>query len=120
MAQVALRNIVKTFDKTPAVQGINLDIVDREFIARRIVPSRQRPTPPLFLLWSQRRPTWISVGLVSPLLIICCEKQQKQRRLSWANALRHIVNASEQRVWRSSPGASRRHDRSTMRDRRSS
>src|SRR6201991_4679649 len=32
MAQVALRNIVKTFDKTPAVQGIDLDIVDREFI----------------------------------------------------------------------------------------
>src|SRR6202140_3970441 len=32
MAQVALRNIVKTFDKTPAVQGINLDIADREFI----------------------------------------------------------------------------------------
>src|SRR5246500_5944510 len=32
MAQVALRNIVKTFDRTPAVQGINLDIADREFI----------------------------------------------------------------------------------------
>src|SRR6201987_1762341 len=32
MAQVALRNIVKMFDKTPAVQGIDLDIVDREFI----------------------------------------------------------------------------------------
>src|SRR6266853_4904371 len=32
MAQVALRNIVKTFDKTPAVQGIDLDIVDREFV----------------------------------------------------------------------------------------
>src|SRR6202795_3552911 len=32
MAQVALRNIVKTFDKTPAVQGIDLDIADREFI----------------------------------------------------------------------------------------
>jgi multiple sugar transport system ATP-binding protein len=32
MAQVALRNIVKTFDKTPAVQGISLDIADREFI----------------------------------------------------------------------------------------
>jgi len=32
MAQVALRDIVKTFDKTPAVQGINLDIADREFI----------------------------------------------------------------------------------------
>ena len=28
MAQVALRNIVKTFDKTPAVQGIDLDIAD--------------------------------------------------------------------------------------------
>jgi multiple sugar transport system ATP-binding protein len=32
MAQVALRNIVKIFDKTPAVQGIDLDIADREFI----------------------------------------------------------------------------------------
>src|ERR1700674_3215719 len=32
MAQVALRKIVKTFDKTPAVQGIDLDISDREFI----------------------------------------------------------------------------------------
>src|ERR1700693_6371034 len=32
MAQVALRSIVKTFDKTPAVQGIDLDVADREFI----------------------------------------------------------------------------------------
>src|SRR6202051_1605361 len=32
MAQVALRKIVKMFDKTPAVQGIDLDISDREFI----------------------------------------------------------------------------------------
>jgi multiple sugar transport system ATP-binding protein len=32
MAQVALRNVVKIFDKTPAVQGIDLDISDREFI----------------------------------------------------------------------------------------
>ena len=32
MAQVALRNIVKTFDRTPAVQGMDLDISDREFI----------------------------------------------------------------------------------------
>jgi multiple sugar transport system ATP-binding protein len=32
MAQVALRNIVKVFEKTPAVQGIDLDIADREFI----------------------------------------------------------------------------------------
>src|SRR6202034_755739 len=32
MAQVALRNIVKLFDKTPAVQGLDLDILDREFI----------------------------------------------------------------------------------------
>jgi multiple sugar transport system ATP-binding protein len=32
MAQVALRNIIKVFDKTPAVQGIDLDIADREFI----------------------------------------------------------------------------------------
>jgi multiple sugar transport system ATP-binding protein len=32
MAQVALRNVVKFFERTPAVQGIDLDIVDREFI----------------------------------------------------------------------------------------
>src|SRR5690242_6341720 len=32
MAQVALRNVVKMFDKTPAVQGIDLDITDREFL----------------------------------------------------------------------------------------
>jgi multiple sugar transport system ATP-binding protein len=32
MAQVALRNIVKMFDKTPAVQGVDLDIADREFV----------------------------------------------------------------------------------------
>ncbi len=32
MAQVALRKVVKTFEKTPAVQGIDLDIADREFI----------------------------------------------------------------------------------------
>ena len=32
MAQVALRKIVKMFDRTPAVQGIDLDISDREFI----------------------------------------------------------------------------------------
>src|SRR5215470_15116092 len=32
MAQVALRNIVKTFDRTPAVAGIDLDINDREFV----------------------------------------------------------------------------------------
>jgi multiple sugar transport system ATP-binding protein len=32
MAQVALRNVVKMFDKTPAVQGVDLDIADREFV----------------------------------------------------------------------------------------
>jgi multiple sugar transport system ATP-binding protein len=32
MAEVALRNVVKTFEKTPAVRGIDLDIVDKEFI----------------------------------------------------------------------------------------
>src|SRR5918992_41850 len=32
MAEVALRNIVKMFEKTPAVRGIDLDIVDKEFI----------------------------------------------------------------------------------------
>jgi multiple sugar transport system ATP-binding protein len=32
MAEVALRQIVKTFDETPAVRGIDLSIVDKEFI----------------------------------------------------------------------------------------
>src|ERR671927_1625219 len=32
MALVALRKVVKMFDKTPAVQGIDLDISDREFV----------------------------------------------------------------------------------------
>ena len=32
MAEVALRQVVKTFEKTPAVRGIDLDIADREFI----------------------------------------------------------------------------------------
>ena len=32
MAEVALRNVVKHFDKTPAVQGIDLDIADRDFV----------------------------------------------------------------------------------------
>src|SRR3982750_1834038 len=32
MSEVALRNIVKTFDRTPAVAGIDLDINDREFV----------------------------------------------------------------------------------------
>src|ERR687886_2350725 len=32
MAEVALRNVVKTFDATPAVRGIDLDIEDKEFI----------------------------------------------------------------------------------------
>jgi multiple sugar transport system ATP-binding protein len=32
MAQVALHSVVKMFDKTPAVRGIDLDILDREFI----------------------------------------------------------------------------------------
>jgi multiple sugar transport system ATP-binding protein len=32
MAEVALRKVVKNFDKTPAVRGIDLDIVDKEFI----------------------------------------------------------------------------------------
>ena len=32
MAEVALRNIVKTLDRTPAVAGIDLDISDREFV----------------------------------------------------------------------------------------
>ncbi len=32
MAHVALRNVVKMFDRTEAVRGINLDIVDKEFI----------------------------------------------------------------------------------------
>jgi multiple sugar transport system ATP-binding protein len=32
MAEVALRQIVKSFEKTPAVRGIDLDIADKEFI----------------------------------------------------------------------------------------
>ena len=32
MAEVALRKIVKNYEKTPAVRGIDLDIVDKEFI----------------------------------------------------------------------------------------
>src|SRR5919109_1581323 len=32
MAQVSLRNIVKTFDDTTAVRGIDLDIADKEFV----------------------------------------------------------------------------------------
>src|SRR5919199_3820398 len=32
MAEVALRQIVKMFEKTPAVRGIDLDIQDKEFI----------------------------------------------------------------------------------------
>src|SRR5213595_1862307 len=32
MSQVALRNIVKTFDRTPPAQVIDIDISDREFI----------------------------------------------------------------------------------------
>ena len=32
MAHVALRNVVKMFDRTQAVRGINLDIADKEFI----------------------------------------------------------------------------------------
>ena len=32
MAQVSLRNIVKTFDNTQAVRGIDLDIADKEFV----------------------------------------------------------------------------------------
>src|ERR1043166_8016101 len=32
MAQVSLRNIVKRFDDTVAVRGINLDISDKEFV----------------------------------------------------------------------------------------
>ncbi|MGH7092699.1 MAG: ATP-binding cassette domain-containing protein, partial [Stellaceae bacterium] len=32
MAQVALRNVVKMYDKTLAVKGIDLEISDREFI----------------------------------------------------------------------------------------
>src|ERR1051325_7003527 len=32
MAQVLLRNVVKNYDQTPAVRGIDLDIVDGEFV----------------------------------------------------------------------------------------
>src|SRR5579883_2529326 len=49
MAQVALRNVVKMFDKTPAVQGIDLDIADREFIVL-VGPSGCRKSTPLRML----------------------------------------------------------------------
>src|SRR3954470_7602170 len=32
MAQVTLRNLVKSYDDTPAVRGIDLDILDKEFV----------------------------------------------------------------------------------------
>src|SRR5437016_8831524 len=32
MAQVTLRNLVKDYDQTPAVRGIDLDIADKEFV----------------------------------------------------------------------------------------
>src|SRR5438067_9481368 len=32
MAQVSLRNLVKDYDLTPAVRGIDLDIADKEFV----------------------------------------------------------------------------------------
>ena len=32
MAQVQLRNVIKRFDSTEAVRGINLDIADKEFV----------------------------------------------------------------------------------------
>ena len=32
MAQVSLRNVVKRFDSTEAVRGIDLDIADKEFV----------------------------------------------------------------------------------------
>ncbi len=32
MAQVTLRKLVKNYDETPAVRGINLDISDKEFV----------------------------------------------------------------------------------------
>ena len=32
MAQVTLRNLVKNYDDTPAVRGIDLDILDKEFV----------------------------------------------------------------------------------------
>jgi multiple sugar transport system ATP-binding protein len=32
MAQVSLRNLVKNYEETPAVRGINLDIPDKEFV----------------------------------------------------------------------------------------
>src|SRR3981189_2169834 len=46
MAEVALRNIVKTFDRTPAVAGIDLDISDREFVVL-VGPSGCGKTTPL-------------------------------------------------------------------------
>ena len=56
MAQVALRKIVKTFDRTPAVQGIDLDIADREFIVL-VGPSGSGKSTFLRLVLKEERPS---------------------------------------------------------------
>ena len=35
MARVTLRKLVKNYEETPAVRGIDLDIADKEFVGRR-------------------------------------------------------------------------------------
>src|SRR3954447_2949307 len=71
MAQVALRNIVKTFDRTPAVQGIDLDISDREFVVL-VGPSGSGKSTALRMIAGLEEATsgeiWIGDRLVNGLL----------------------------------------------------
>ena len=39
MAQVSLRKVVKRFDDTEAVRGIDLDIADKEFVVLVVPPA---------------------------------------------------------------------------------
>jgi ABC-type Fe3+/spermidine/putrescine transport system ATPase subunit len=59
MAQVALRKIVKMFDKTPAVQGIDLDIADREFIVL-VGPSGCGKSTTLRMIAGLEEATWVT------------------------------------------------------------
>src|SRR5213079_2378315 len=62
MAEVALRNIVKTFDRTPAVAGIDLDISDREFVVL-VGPSGCGKTTTLRLIAGLEEATSGSVSI---------------------------------------------------------
>ena len=43
MAQVSLRKVVKRFDDTEAVRGIDLDIADKEFVVLVGPPAAASP-----------------------------------------------------------------------------